>query len=242
MVGAAEFQKQLLPKAMPQIQGYDFGVQFIGARPVSGDHYDFIDHGDGRLGVVIADASGKGLTAGLLITMVRTLLHARPPEAVTPEAIMAFVNARLHPQVKRGMFVSMAYALLDWKSHTLTIANAGHLPTLVWHPRSKIVTVHSAKGVVLGAGGPAIFDSRLQLEEMQLSVGDRVLMITDGVNEAMAPGQSEFGMEHLRKRLQADNEKTSADFIRNIMAQVDIHRAGGEQSDDITIVTFQRTA
>ncbi len=239
---AAEFQRNLLPKEMPSIPGYDFAVFYQGSRPVSGDHYDFIPHADGKLGVVIGDASGKGLTAALLITLARALLHARPEEAQTPDAVLSFVNAKLHPQVKRGMFVSMTYALLDPKEHKVVLGNAGHLPTLIWRPGRRIVTVHPARGVVLGAGGAQVFDSRMQVEEVPLEVGDRLVLITDGVNEAMAPGQREFGMENLRRRLQADADRASVDFIRNITAQIDIHRSGGEQSDDITIVTFRRTA
>ncbi|MBI2930855.1 MAG: serine/threonine-protein phosphatase [Planctomycetes bacterium] len=240
MQSAAEFQRSLLPRGLPMIAGYDFGVTYAGAKPISGDYYDFLPHPDGQLGVVIADASGKGLTAGLLITMLRALLHARPEEAVTPQAILSFLNEKLYPQVKRGMFVSMTYGLLDPVRHVLALGNAGHLPTVIWRAATKSVTMQPAHGVVLGAGAAALFDSHLQVDEVTLEVGDRVLLITDGVNEAMAPGQREFGMDHLRRRLQADAERTSAEFIKNIVAQIDIHRSGGEQSDDITIVTFRR--
>jgi sigma-B regulation protein RsbU (phosphoserine phosphatase) len=239
---AAEFQKNLLPKELPKLAGYEFGIFFQGARAVSGDHYDFFPRPDGKLGVVIGDASGKGVAAAMLSAMTRALLHSVPDEALDrPELVLSATNMMLHPQIKRGMFISMAYMLLDPKAHVMTIANAGHLPTLVWRSRSKLITVHPARGVVLGAGGPDVFDSRLQVEEVALDGGDRVLLLTDGVNEAMAPGQREFGMEHIRRRLTTDGDRTSDVLIKNIASQIDIHRGGGEQSDDITIVTFRRT-
>lgn len=236
----AELQKSLLPRTTPSVPGYEFGVAYYAAHIVSGDHYDFIALPNGRVGVIIADASGKGVSAALLITMVRALLHAHPPDALEPAKILQFVNTRLHKLVRRGLFVSMTYALLEPESHTLRVANAGHLPTLVWRSDSRQVQLHTATGVVLGAGGPEIFDSRVREEEIHLGAGDRVVLLTDGVNEAMAPGQREFGFEHLKKRLHSDGDRTSAEFIKYIVEQIDIHMAGCEQTDDITIVTFRR--
>jgi sigma-B regulation protein RsbU (phosphoserine phosphatase) len=240
---AAEFQRGLLPKDLPQVPGYEFGIFYRGARVVSGDHYDFFARPDGRLGVVIGDASGKGVAAAMLSAMMRALLHSVPDEARDrPDLLLSATNVLLHPQVRRGMFISMTYLLLDPVRHVMTGVNAGHLPTLVWRSRARLVTVHPARGVVLGAGGAEVFDARLQVEEIALDPGDRVVLLTDGVNEAMAPGAREFGMEHLRRRLMVDGDRASAELIRNITAQIDIHRGGGEQSDDITIVTFRRIA
>lgn len=237
---AVEFQNLLLPKSAPMLPGYDFGVYHRPAAGLGGDLHDFLRLRDTRIGIVVGDASGKGTSAGMLMAMTRALLHSLPEEEERPERLLIELNARLQPQLRRGLFVSMTYAQLDVAEHVVTIANAGHVPTLVWRSREKMVSAHPSKGVVVGAGGPSVFDGRLHPERMALEPGDRVVLVTDGVNESMAPGQREFGQQHLQKHLQANGDRSSADFLRSLIAQIDIHRSGGDASDDLTIVTFRR--
>ena len=237
---AADLQKALLPKGPPGVSGYEFGIAYYGAKQISGDLYDFFQYPDGRVGIVIADASGKGVSAALLITLTRALLHAASEGTWPPEQIMSFVNHKLHGFVRRGLFVSMTYVILDPSKNVIQVSNAGHLPTLVWRSASRTLDMYPATGIVLGAGPSDVFESRLRVEEVPVGVGDRVVLLTDGVNEAMAPGKREFGMEHLRRRLESDSDRPSAEFIKYVMEQIEIHMAGGEQSDDITIVTFRR--
>jgi phosphoserine phosphatase RsbU/P len=237
---AVEFQSFLLPRSAPMLPGYDFGAYHRPAAGVGGDLHDFIRARDTRIGIVVGDASGKGTSAALLMAMTRALLHALPEEEERPDRILIELNARLQPQLRRGLFVSMTYAQLDLAEHVVTIANAGHVPTLVWRSREMMVSAHPSRGVVVGAGGPSVFDARLQTERMALEPGDRVLIVTDGVNESMAPGQREFGQQHLQKHLQANGDRSSAEFLKSLIAQIDIHRGGGDASDDLTIVTFRR--
>lgn len=235
-----EYQRELLPKEPPEIPGYEFGFTFIPARGVSGDFYDFILLPDGRLGIVNADASGKGVAAGLATMTCRAMLRAQPEPEAGPARAFANVNAMIRGNIRSGMFVSAAYGILDPATHVLTVANAGHLPVVIWHSRQKVATVHPSKGPVLGVLPAEAYDVAIQEEEIPLGPGDRFVMLTDGLNEAMAPGQKEFGMEHLRRRLQAESDGPSREFLRHLMSQIDIHRSGGEQSDDITIVTGRR--
>ena len=237
---AREYQTGLLPPTVPKIEGYDLGFYFRPARQLSGDFYDFQVRGDGSLGITIADASGKGITAGLLAVTCRALLRAQPEPDGAPTQVLANVNRMLAGSVKRGMFLSAIHAVLDPAAHTVVAANAGHNPMVVWHAKPKIVTAHSSKGPVLGVlPGPA-YAAAIKEETVELQPGDRFVLITDGVNEAMAPGNREFGMEHLRRRLHADSDRSSEIFLRNLTQQIEIHRGGGEQSDDITLITGRR--
>jgi sigma-B regulation protein RsbU (phosphoserine phosphatase) len=238
LAAGAEYQRALCPPA-PEVPGYDLGVVYRGARQISGDFYDFLP-GEGRIGLAIGDASGKGIPASLLTVTVKALLRAQPEKDAPPARVLGNVNRMLQGNIKRGMFLSGAFCVLDTSWHSLTIANAGHLPTIVWRSKLKIANVYPSKGPVLGVVDPDAFDAQMKEEVITLEPGDRFVLITDGVNEAMAPGQKEFGMEHLRKRLQAESDGKSADFLKHVVDQIDIHRAGGEQSDDITIVTGRR--
>lgn len=240
LADGAEYQRKLMPAGPPEIPGYEFGVLYRGARMVSGDFYDFLSLDGGKLGIAVADASGKGIPASLLTMTTRALLRAQPEPDAPPARVLSNVNRLLAGNIPPMMFVSAVYAVLDTSWHTLTVANAGHLPTVVWRSREKVANTFPARGAVLGPTPQAFFEERLIEDVIPLEPGDRFLLITDGVNEAMAPGEKEFGMEHLRKRLASESDGRSADFLRRLIDQIDIHRGGGEQSDDITVVTGRR--
>lgn len=242
LAAGATFQKELLPKEPPAVAGYDLGFYYGAARQLSGDFYDFIPLADQRLGIAIADASGKGIPAGIVTMTCRAMLRAVPDRNAAPSRVLADVNRLLQPGIKKGMFVTGIYAVLDPVRHTLSMANAGHLPMVVWKSRMKIATTHPSRCPALGPLPAAAYDRSVNEETIALDPGDRFVMITDGVNESMAPGQKEFGMEHLRRRLKSESDGKSADFLRSLIEQIEMHRAGGEQSDDITIVTGRRVS
>lgn len=236
----AEYQQAVLPRQAPMLPNYEFGYYYRGARSLSGDFYDFIPLPQGKLGVAIADASGKGVPAALLTMTCRTLLRAQPEPMATPGRALANVNRMLYGNAKQGMFVSAIYGILDPAAHMLVVANAGHLPLVVWRSQHRIATIHPSRGPILGVMPPSAYENAMKEDSIALGPGDRFVLITDGVNEAMAPGEKEFGMEHLRRRLQQGSDSPTADFIKSVIDTIDIHRGGGEQSDDITIVTGRR--
>jgi len=236
----AKYQQALLPQGSPSLPGYDFATYYRPARTVSGDFYDLRELAGGKLGLVIADASGKSIPAALVAMMAHLLFRVQPEPEAPPARVLANVNRLLLGNIRRGTFVSALYGWLDPASHELTLANAGHLPAVVWHSRAKVATTHRPPGPVLGVLAPDPYESAVQEERVSLEPGDRILLMTDGVNEAMAPGQREFGMEHLRKHLKGESDAPSAAFLRGITDRIELHRGGGDQSDDITIVTARR--
>ncbi len=240
LAAAAEYQQSLLPKGPVNVPGYEFGMVFRPARTVSGDFYDFIPLSDGKLGIAVADASGKGMPAALASMTCRAMLRTQPEPDAPPARVMANLNRLLFRNIKSGMFITGIYAILDPCQHTLAVANAGHLPLVVWRSKAKVATIYPSRGPVLGVLPPASYEASIKEELIQLEAGDRMMMFTDGINEAMAPGQREFGMEHLRRRLRSDSDGPTESLIANLTAQIDIHRGGSEQSDDITLVTARR--
>jgi len=236
----ALYQRSLMPETPPPVPGYDFGSLLRPARTVSGDFYDILQIDERRVGILVADASGKGVPACLMALLCHGFFRVRPNPYAGPAETLKSVNAMLYGNAKRGTFVSCLYGVLDFQSHQLTIANAGHLPAVIWHGRERVATTHRSNGPVLGVLTPSMFDGSIGEETVALKPADRFVFFTDGMNEAMAPGEKEFGMEHLRKRLLAQGDGPSPDFVRDLGSQIDLHAGGGEQSDDITIVSGRR--
>lgn len=240
LAAGAKYQQALLPQGTPDLPGYDLATYSRPARTVSGDFFDLRPLSGGKLGLVIADASGKSIPAALVSMMCHLLFRVQPEPDASPARVLSNVNRLLTGNIKRGTFVTAVYAWLDPAAHALTIANAGHLPVVVWHARAKVATTHRPPGPVLGVLGPEAYEGTGREETVPLEPGDRFVLITDGVNEAMAPGQREFGMEHLRLKLKAESDGPSAQFLKGITETIELHRGGGDASDDITIVTGRR--
>ncbi len=236
----AACQRALLPPGPPAVPGYDFGVWCRPARALSGDFHDFLPFQGSRLPIVVADASGKGVPAALMAAIGQVLFRVQPEPSASPARVLSIVNQMISGNIKRGTFISGIYAVLDTAQHVLHLANAGHLPAVIWHSREKVATTHRTSGAVLGVLPSEAYDAEIKEESLALKPGDRFLLFTDGMNEAMAPGQKEFGMEHLRLRLKNESDGPSADFLRSLTEQIEMHRGGGEQSDDITLITARR--
>jgi sigma-B regulation protein RsbU (phosphoserine phosphatase) len=236
----AKYQQALLPQGVPRVPNYDFAMYYRPARTVSGDFFDIRPVAGGRFALLIADASGKSIPAALVAMMTHLLFRVQPEPDESPARVLSNVNRLLLGNIRRGTFVSAIYAWLDPAEHRLTIANAGHLPVVVWHSKAKIATSHRPAGPVLGVLSADDYPRAVTEEKVPLEPGDRLLLMTDGVNEAMAPGQREFGMEHLRKHLKSESDAPSEMFLKGITDRIELHRGGGDQSDDITLVTARR--
>jgi len=235
---ARKIQERLLP-ACPEVPGYDFGVFYQPAGQVGGDFYDFMPGDDGHVGLLVADASGKGLAGALLMVEARAMIRAMATMSTSPREILTSVNRVLLHDLEKGMFVTVFLAVLDSDRRTLTVANAGHTPALLWRATTGRVETLRPRGLVLGAAGDAAFGRAIVEEKTDLGPGDRFLIYSDGVSELMNPVREEFGMERLEKWLEGNGHLSSPDVIRGLAAVLEAHRAGQEQSDDITILTGQ---
>lgn len=238
-VGAA-YQRSLLPK-FPTILKYDLFNFHRAAHLLSGDYFDCFPLSRGRVGLLVSDASGKGISGALLAGSFRSIVRNLPRERYEkPAAFLKIANQLLLRSIRRGVFVSAIYAVLDPGRHEVTVANAGHLPMLVHQAAKNRVVAHGEHAPVLGVLGPKQYDAKVGEETVRLAPMDRLLLFTDGINEAKAPSQADFGFTHLERRLARDCTKPTRVMIQNIVDEVDVHRSGWEQSDDITIIAAQR--
>jgi sigma-B regulation protein RsbU (phosphoserine phosphatase) len=233
---ARKIQGKLLPPK-PQLPGYDFEVYYQPAGEVGGDFYDFLPIDGGKMGLLVADASGKGLAGALLMVEARAMIRAMAAVTSSPREILTAVNKVLLRDLEKGRFVTAFFALLDPKQHTLTIANAGHTPMLLCRELGKVVVPIAPKGFFLGVVSDAKFSQGIVEETVPLYPGDRFLIYSDGVSELMNPVSEEFGMERLGTWLRVNAHLWSEDAIRSLIDALEHHRAGQQQSDDITILT-----
>lgn len=233
---ARKIQTRLLPPC-PELSGFDFGKYYEPAGEVGGDFYDFIPMEGGRLGILVADASGKGLAGALLMVEARAMIRAMATVSISPREILALVNRVLVRDLERGTFVTIFFAVLDPTKRTLTMANAGHCPLLVCTEARKELLHCQPKGLILGLASEAQFAGSLAEETVTLNPGDRFLLYSDGVSELMNPVSEEFGMERLQTWMRVNAHLHSDEVVGSLAQALEHHRAGQMQSDDITFVT-----
>jgi sigma-B regulation protein RsbU (phosphoserine phosphatase) len=233
---ARGIQSRLLPES-PKVPGFDLATYYQPAGEVGGDFYDFLPLPDGTLGLLVADASGKGLAGALLMVEARAILRAVSAATSSPREILAAANRVLLRDLEKGRFVTLLLARLDARARTLVVASAGHTPLLLYRDATRSVSCHQLKGVPLGVASDARFAAALQEETLPLYPADRFLLFSDGANELMNPVREEFGMERLQDRVRADAHLDSVDALQALVSALEIHRAGQEPSDDLTLLT-----
>jgi serine phosphatase RsbU (regulator of sigma subunit)/anti-sigma regulatory factor (Ser/Thr protein kinase) len=232
---ARRIQESLLPKLTPELVGWRLATCYQPAREVGGDFYDFIELGDGRLGIVLGDVTDKGIPAALVMATTRSMLRAvatRP--AVTPGMALAQVNMLLCADLPPGMFVTCFYAILDPATGRLHYANAGQdLPYVRQADGS--VTELWARGMPLGLMTGMAYEE----QELTLALGDDLLFYSDGLVEAHSPAREMFGFPRLMALL-SDHASSAPpiDFLLNALAN--FTGPDWEQEDDITLVVLQR--
>jgi sigma-B regulation protein RsbU (phosphoserine phosphatase) len=237
---AREVQRVLLPQGDPVVAGYRISGTNLPARIISGDYYDYIDLGDGKFGITIADVSGKGVSAGLLMAMCRSVLRSVAPGRNSPSEVLAAVNRQLYPDIREDMFISMAYAILDESGGRLTISRAGHDPALLFRRESEKVELLRSPGLALGVDGGAVFERVTKDQEIELLPGDCVLFYTDGMREAVDTNDEEFGMERMSEVFRRAAPMGAEMVISRMQEELRQFTGEGPQMDDITLVAIER--
>jgi predicted ester cyclase len=234
---ARRIQQALLPEAPPELEGWELTTYYEPAREVGGDFYDFFELEDGRLGLVVGDATGKGMPAALVMASARSMVRAvaQALGSSSPGDVLGRVNNALAADIPPNMFVTCFYAVLDPNIGHLVYANAGHdLPYL---HRNGDAEELRARGMPLGLMSSSGYEEM----ELVLEGGDRVLLYSDGLVEAHDPKGEMFGFPRLRALISEHGEEGSlGDFLLE-----ELHSfvgEGWEQEDDITLLTLRRSA
>ncbi len=237
---AREVQRILLPQEDPVVSGFRISGTNLPARIISGDYYDYIQLGERRFGIAIADVSGKGVPAGLLMAMCRSSLRSVAPGKLSPSEVLAAVNRQLFPDIREDMFISMAYAVLDEANGSLTIARAGHDPALWFRKETGKVELLRSPGLALGVDGGAVFERVTKDQTIELLPGDCVLLYTDGVREAVDANEEEFGMERMSEVFRLAAPLGAEVVLSRMQEELRQFTGEGPQMDDITLVAIEK--
>ena len=230
-------QYDLLPRTIPSVPGIELAGSMVPAKEIGGDYYDFIDVGDGRLGIAIGDVSGKGVPAGMLMTILQALLHSQYRYFSNTRDLLVDINTSLAQKITSSMFIT--FLLFEWNCQTRTLkySSCGHEHILHFRAKENHLDCFRSGGIALGMTE----DNSAIVRERALAVspGDTVMLYTDGVIEARNPEGEMFGLGRLKAFLE-QHQGTSAEVVRKaLMDALDLFRRGSAQVDDITCLVMR---
>ena len=233
-------QLSLLPQSTPQIPGWQFATYYQSAWQVGGDFYDFIRRKDdpNKLGLVIADVTGKGVPAALYMAVARTLIRAETSKSHSSAHVLQRVNELIISDNRSPLFLSALYAILDVETGDLHYTSAGHDPPLCLRHASGGVEELPAQGYLLGAFRDVSFSE----EETTLAIGDVLLLYTDGVSEARDAEGRFFGEKRLKAAVAATGDCSAEEIVREIVTAVSKFTGSVAQADDLTILVATRVS
>jgi sigma-B regulation protein RsbU (phosphoserine phosphatase) len=226
---ALEVQQALFPRQLPDKNGLEFSAVCIPARGISGDYYDVIQYPDGRLVFAIADISGKGISAAILMANLQALLRTLAETGSPPAEVCSKLNHHLHQVTDDSKFATFFYAEWNNAERRLSYVNAGHNPPIV---------LGSLNGRQLAEGGFPLGmfpSSEFQTGEVTLKPGDLVALYSDGITEATSKRGEEFGEQRLRDEIEKHSEKPVGEIQAAILSAVR-EWAGDEPEDDMTLL------
>src|SRR5438105_3690081 len=217
---ARDIQRILLPSESPAVPGFEINGINVPARQVSGDYFDYIKVDEQRLGVAIADVSGKGVPASLIMAICRSVLRSQSADNPSPADVLRKVNRQLYPDIKEDMFISMAYVILDPANNKVTMARAGHDAPLLYKRSTQTVTPVKPRGMALGIDSGSVFDRLSTDFDVSLERDDCLVLYTDGVTEALDSEGYEFGLERTIQSVRASAKLGASGIITRVIDDV----------------------
>jgi sigma-B regulation protein RsbU (phosphoserine phosphatase) len=230
---AREIQRSLFPSGLPELPGFEVAAVSQACHEVGGDHYDHIPLPQDRLALAIADVSGKGTPASILMASVHASLRALAGTAA-PELLMARLNRFLFESTQENKYVTFFYAELAARQRRLRYVNAGHVPPFLLRA--------DGASERLECGGPVLGlleDAAYEVGEVTLAPGDMVVMVTDGVSEAASPDDREFGDERVLEALRPRRGASAAQALDALVAAVMAWTGPAGCSDDLTVLVLK---
>ncbi|HEX3748272.1 MAG TPA: PP2C family protein-serine/threonine phosphatase [Bryobacteraceae bacterium] len=236
---ARKAQEDALPPAPPVIEGYTIAGSCEPAQQVGGDLYDYFSLADGRLGIAVADVSGKGVPAALYMMVTKGLLAATTRESSDLAYIFQHVNRHLYAVCKKKVFVTLTAVALDPAARRLQHARAGHNPILWRRPGRGETVVLKPPGLGMGMTAGDRFQRILKVEELELESGDAVVLYSDGITEAMNEELQLFGEQRLIRAVESVDGKTAEESRTAILRELAAFTNGTPPRDDVTLVVLR---
>lgn len=230
-----QIQSSLLPETLPDLSGYDFGAFYVPAEHAGGDYYDCIEMSNGYYGLTVADVSGHGIPASVIMAITRAIMRSYTYDIVSSSEALSMVNEILCENIHTNDFVTMFYMVLNSNTGVCNYASAGHNPLLFYDKSEMLVSKISAQGMFLGA----FEDIDYEQGEISIDSGDILFLYTDGLNEAMNPEREQYGYDRLISKIMMFAELPVSEMIENIMDDVKQFTEGKPFEDDITILAVK---
>ena len=230
---AREIQRNLLPKALPQVPGYEIAAMTQPMRFVGGDYYNVVRINKEEIAFCIADVAGKGLPAALLMSSLQAALTPLIQQDMPPREICHRLNRAFCDLMPVGKFISLFYAVLNTRENTLTYCNAGHNPPLMIHSDGTSAELNT-DGAVLGP----FPEWRYEQQELRMKVGDRLLIFTDGLVEACNAEDEPFG-EETALRIAQENTGASAEYLMKLLIEAASQHCAGRFQDDASLLVVK---
>ncbi|APF20270.1 protein serine/threonine phosphatase with extracellular sensor [Caldithrix abyssi DSM 13497] len=238
---AQEIQQMLLPSDFPKVEGYDIASYYEAAKEVGGDLFDFVEVDDDTIGICVADVSGKGVPGSMIMTMIRTALRLEARGNKNPADVLARVNEFVVDDMKRGMFVTMFYVVLDSRNREIHFASAGHNPMILYRNSTKQTYYLNPPGFPVGIQlpDPDLFRRTITSESIRLREDDILVLYTDGVTEAMNRKRELYREERFLDSIRRNAHLSVVEFIKTINKELKEFTGGAPQNDDITVVAIR---
>jgi sigma-B regulation protein RsbU (phosphoserine phosphatase) len=229
---AQEIQQTFLPERIPDIPGFEIAATTIPAMEIGGDLYDFIPREDGSMGFVIADVSGKGVSAALYMALCRTQIHTCGAGTREPAEAIDQANRLIYDEGRSSMFITVFFAVLDPLKMTLSYVNAGHNPPLLIRGDPPVAQTLEGRGIALGV----IDDTRAKTSTLPLRHGDLILLYTDGVTEAFNEREEYYGEERMNAMITKNRFRPAREIGEALLEDIRLFAGPAPQSDDITFI------
>jgi sigma-B regulation protein RsbU (phosphoserine phosphatase) len=232
---AQQIQQSLLPDNVPSIQKLDIANYFKPTDAVGGDYYDYIMFDDQNIGVVIADVSGHGPSAALVMTMLKGILHSITQKFISADQTIVELNSIINRIVPPEVFITMMFLIFDLKKKIFQFSNAGHNPLLYYNKKENKCTMLELSGCALNLTK----DPKYSVKEISFNTGDVFLVYTDGVIEATNDKEEMFGIKRLIKFLAKASDNQAIILINHIKEQLNVFSGNKSPEDDIVLIAIK---
>jgi sigma-B regulation protein RsbU (phosphoserine phosphatase) len=237
---AHDIQSTLLPRELPQPEGWEIATVYHPAQEVGGDYVDVIPLGGGRYALVMADVAGKGVPGLVVMAMLKAIVESQITVDPRPIHVVRSLHRQLKSKMKRHMFVTLFYGVLDTKTSTLTFSNAGHMPLAIYDSIRGRSRFFQMEGMPLGIVPTEVFERQLQEYTLTLNPADLVLQYTDGLTESQNDRGEQFGFERLKVLVDRYAPLGAGRLIQKLVQVTATFRGPGGQSDDLTLLAVRR--
>jgi serine phosphatase RsbU (regulator of sigma subunit) len=237
---AGQIHHGLMPKDPPRLAGYEVETLFKPGFEIGGDHFDYFRIDETHLGVILMDTSVRGIPAALVMAMARAYVRAEAPGVHSPADVLMKVNRLLAADLSQGQYVTALYVVIDTTAGVAKVASAGHLPLVVYRHSIGKTAVVNPQGIALGLDVGPVFDREITEVEVEVGVGDRLVLHTDGALKVQSDTGDEYGEARLYASIKQEAPKNSQAFVNFVGGSIDQFHLTTPQNDDITISTVKR--